>query len=245
MNTSLFSEGKEYVLATTAAKNFEYSKEYLLLLIKQEKIDGKKFGNRWYVHIPSAENFFVQLQKSNKEWREKIREERKRELALNTDDVVLKVSDEHRRVAVVETFAILFIGSVIGSIVYFTGQNNNTVVATQRTPIMEHVAITLYEIITDERPNSNLAAVAIPESTILDRAEPINVDGENDSLVVFKEDTEHAQKIESIRQSFSDPLTVTIDATNTDTGVIIPKFRDGDGEAYRFLMVSVVTEGGS
>jgi hypothetical protein len=50
-------------------------------------------------------------------------------------------------------------------------------------------------------------------------------------------------KESSIQGSFSDEVSVSIDPHNPDTGIIIPHFKDTDGEEYRYLIVPVIKDG--
>ena len=240
MSASFFKEGKEYVSAVIAAKNFDYTKEYILLLIKQEKIDGAKFENRWYVHLPSVEEFFAQAKKTRVEWREQIRDERRRELAQVTGVMSQDKGQDQRRVAVVETFAILLAGSIMGGLVYFASTPSSSQVSEK--PVMEQIALSLYALVSKADPHSNFAAVARLEPTTMNDTESATPKSQVESLVVFKEDDRSAQKVESIRNSFSDPVSITIDSEHGDTGVIVPKFKNHTGEAYRFLMVPVTQD---
>jgi hypothetical protein len=59
------------------------------------------------------------------------------------------------------------------------------------------------------------------------------------SLVIGPDEVLTTTRTESIRGSFSDDVSVSIDPHNPDTGIIIPHFKDKDGESYRYLMVPV------
>ena len=62
------------------------------------------------------------------------------------------------------------------------------------------------------------------------------------SFVVAPDELFTSTTIDSIRDSFSDQVEVTIDPNNPDTGIITPEFKEGKGEPYRFLMVPVTAE---
>jgi hypothetical protein len=60
------------------------------------------------------------------------------------------------------------------------------------------------------------------------------------SIVVAPEELFTTTTIESIQDSFSDPVKVSVDPENPNTGIITPVFKEGkQGENYRFLMVPV------
>jgi hypothetical protein len=57
------------------------------------------------------------------------------------------------------------------------------------------------------------------------------------SLVVGPDEVMTTTEIESIKEAFSDEVSVSIDPHDPDTGLIVPHFKDGDGEAFRYLLV--------
>ncbi len=84
MSSQLILEGKKYTPATLVGERFGYTKEYILLLIKQGKIDGKKIGHKWYAHIPSADHHFKTAARLREVRRKEISESRKAELHAHT-----------------------------------------------------------------------------------------------------------------------------------------------------------------
>jgi hypothetical protein len=58
-------------------------------------------------------------------------------------------------------------------------------------------------------------------------------------LVVFPENGQTEDQIDSIKNSFSDDVNVTFDPDDPSTGVVTPVFRDRTGDAYRFVLVPV------
>ena len=240
MSTFLTIEGKEYTLATVAGKEFEFTKEYLLLLIKQGKIDGKKIANRWYVHVPSAKLFFEDVKKTHRERREKISIERKVELQKYSKTSV--PVHAHRRTAALETLTIVILGISIGLTGYLGStskiENLGSTQAADRG-FFKHFALSFYTFIsgTDGAISikSSYAIPAVPQNMALVASSTISPE----AIIVAPEKDLSIQRVDAIRDSFSDEVNVTIDSKNSDTGIIVPKFKSKDGEAYRFIMVPV------
>ncbi len=239
MSSSLTIEGKEYIPATIAGKEFDYTKDYLLLLIKQGKIDGKKIANRWYVYMPSAKQFFEDAKKNQVERREKIRVERKIEL----EEHVHVRKRNHGHTALVETLAIVVIGLSLGATGYFGSTVNLSSVSASQQSFFEHVAVSFYSFFA--RGETQVAGVdsgVSAQSSVVQDTSLERVSMTRESLLVMPESSTTAMRIEAVRDSFSDQVGVALDPENPDTGVIIPKFKNRDGEAYRFLMVPVKTD---
>lgn len=232
MTNTLNVEGREYTSAVVASKQFGYTKDYLLLLIKDGKIDGRKVGNRWYVHVPSAEAFFANAQARREERRHRISEERKSELRSHKR---VRFTG-NQRTAVLETLAIVVIGLSLGVTSYVgTTAQQTAYVGENAVNFLERFAISLYtfvypdekKVVTSEsKQSAPMSEVAEPEV----------------SFVVAPEDSFGRETVADIRESFSDPVEVSVDPEHPDTGIIVPKFKQGNGEAYRFLMVPVSTE---
>ncbi len=111
----------------------------------------------------------------------------------------------------------------------------------------KRLAISIYDLISPEQRVVN--EVVIPKSEGIENTEvghdQTSVVDTNatktvhTSLVIGPGEVLTTTRIESIRDSFSDDVSVSIDPHNPDTGIIIPHFKDRDGEPYRYLMVPV------
>lgn len=233
MSELLNVEGKEYVAAVVAAKRFGYTKDYLLLLIKDGKIDGRKIGNKWYVYVPGAEAFFADAKVRREVRRKQISLERKRELKSHT-----KVRFRgNQRTAVLETLAIVLIGLSLGVTGYVGIDAQQTAsVAGTTSSFFEKVAVSLHTLVYPE----NIAAPgdAIFPDTTSDASEVSNT---GESIIVAPIDSFTEDAVNVVRDSFSDPVFVSVDPENPDTGIIVPEFRDGQGDAYRFLLVPITS----
>lgn len=232
MANALTIEGKEYVPATIAGKHFGYTKDYLLMLIKEGKIEGQKIGNKWYAHIPSAEEHFRVASEARENRRRQISLERKAELKKNS-----QVKKSHTQTtALVETLAIVVIGLSLGAtgyvgsgaLQYASVQNNDA-----RT-FFENVARSVYSFAT---PEQQVAETITGDVRGVQTQSEVH---EVPALIVAPAEDFTEGAASDVRDSFSDPVEVVVDAENPDTGIITPVFKDGKkGDEYRFLLVPV------
>lgn len=236
MASTLTIENKEYVTATVAGKHFEYTKEYILLLIKQGKIDGRKVGYKWYVHIPSAEVFFRDAKEVRSQRNVLVSNVRK--IELHQYSKIHATPKRHRILA--ETFAVLIIALSIGTIGYMGTTPQVAAVTEGNSGFFETLAVSLYSFVSPREimpHTSSLVAEIIPIETDAISAQIGTTT--HTALVVAPGEIFTATTIDSVRDSFSDPVEVSMDLNNPDTGIITPVFKDSKGEEYRFLMVPV------
>lgn len=243
MSSTLAIDGKEYVTAVIAGKQFGYTKDYLLMLAKQGKIDGQKVGNRWYINPTSAELFFKDAKKRKKERSAQVREERKLELKQHTRTK----QTGYARAAIVETLVILIIGLSLGATGYIGTSSNIAAAQNAEYGFFENLAISVYEFfsprtkVTEVREvntlmvNTDGSSSTIEETAVSAQIESIT----HTSLVVAPDEIFTATTIESVENAFSDEVRVSVDPDNPDTGIIVPIFKEREGEPYRFLMVPV------
>ena len=254
MSHTLTIDGTIYISALQAGERFGYTKDYMLLLARGEKIKGRKVGHKWYVDPVSVENFLKNASEVRDKRHIEIRAERKSE--LRSHDVLKKKT--HTYSALLQTLVILIIGLSMGSL-GFLGEKNNNLAQASGTDVslFERMARALYSVISfrDETVESKIA-VAVGENTTEDFSTSLQEGhsemttdkkelstkrtiGNEASLVVVPESEIGSTTLEEIRDSFSDPVVIHVDSENSDTGIIIPHFKDTDGEAYRYLMVPV------
>jgi hypothetical protein len=235
MSSSITFDEKEFAPATFAGKQFGYSKDYLLLLIKNGKIEGKKVGNKWYVNLPSAEAFFERAEKEKIQKRKQLSIERKLELEEHS----APKKDLYKKTALVETLAIVLIGLTVGATGYIGTSSQVGSVTESDTSFFENLAVSLYRFIS----GTEEIVIVKTNSTESDIASATSAREEKDtrqpSLVVAPVEHFSATAVDSVRDSFSDEVEVTIDPENADTGIVVPKFKNTEGESYRFLMVPV------
>ena len=242
MSSVLIIDGKEFVPALAAGKHFGYTKDYLLMLIKQGHIEGQKIGNKWYVNIPSAERHF-RVAKAKREVRKKqVSQERKEEFRRihKTQKSVRKVSARRAPLAL-GALAVMIIAFSI-SAVSFSGVPQQVATVSEGAGFFESIARKVFDFLMPSR--TDVVTVVLPATTSVpmeESAVSAHVGTTTyTSIVVAPDELFTATTIESIQDSFSDPVTVAVDPENPNTGIITPVFKDGEqGEDYRFLMVPV------
>ena len=243
MSSVLTIDGKNYIPAADAAARFGYTKDYLLVLAKSKKIDGKKIENRWYIEPSSAEEFFNESKLRKEAWKKQVSEERKLELKSHTGNP----NKPHHRVALIETFVIVIIGLSLG-VAGYLGTSRQAASVGEEYGFFESLARSLYAFITPGNSTTQVehSGSSMPEETSEMPMESSAIAARigtttYTSIVVAPEEVMTAQTVEAIQESFSDEVEVAVDPKNPNTGVITPIFRDHEGETYRFLMVPVNT----
>jgi len=242
MTNSLIVDDKEFVTAATAGKHFGYTKDYLLLLIKEEKIEGRKIGNKWYVYMPTAEFYFRRAKKDREAQRKMMSLKRKQEFKAHTRTR----EKSHRRTAVIETLVIVVLGLSLGATGYIGTTSNLTAAygSGNSYSVFEKLALSLYTLISpgdrvrvSESVNQVVVAQVAPASSLVGTNEQI----QRDALIVAPAHLFSTTSVASIQDSFSDKVSVSVDPENERTGIITPIFKNSESESYRFLMVPVQT----
>jgi hypothetical protein len=250
MSHVLTINGRDYIPAGRVGKHFGYTRDYILTLAREGKIDGQKVGHRWYVNLESAENFFSSAKIIREERKNTIREERKAELRT----YAVKQKAHSRASRVLEVSAIAMVGVIIGLTGFIANSDDlRTQMAlsyASDAPFLEKLAVSLYNLISPEPQVMEKIEVI---EYVPDEEEDVTKDARYEesatrttrtSLVVGPGEVLTTTELESIQASFSDDVSISIDPHNPDVGVIIPHFKDGNGEEYRYLIVPV-TEGGT
>ena len=225
MSNILQINGRNYHPAPIAAKQLGYTKEYLLMLAKQGKIAGQKISNKWYIHVPSVEQFFSEAQHERKDRRHEISLERKRELQDHTEDRAARERRmgriTRRSVAIAETVAILVIGFVAGTTSYVGVQGSQQASISSASEFVDSIALSVYRFVVPLQVTESVA----PEP-----------DMQNDPA--WSGAFVHSP-VEAVQDSFSDPVNVSFDEQNPSITVVTPIFKDGDGDSHRFLLTPV------
>lgn len=247
MSQILSVNGVEYIPAAAAGKRFGYTRDYILMLARDRKVRAEKIGHKWYVDPQSVDDFFSKAKEVREIRRRIVSEDRKRELRAHTARRAPKKT--HTRLLVGETVAILLLAFLLGT----TGYLGVSVSSTQHaqaisgaSSFFERLAVALFEFIspapevvtTTETVTTHGSDEGGMQGTVLEGAQGTTT---YTSLVVAPDTVLTTTTVDSIRASFSDDVSVSIDPEHPDTGVIVPQFRDRDGESYRFIMVPVQT----
>ena len=232
MSSSLTIDGKEYISAISAGKRFGYTKDYILLLIKNGKIEGQKIGHKWYVHPTSAEDHFETAKKHHEFQRQQMSLDRKAELAEKTHTKI----QSHVRTAMVETLAIVVIGLSLGVTGYFSTGTQIATVKSSDTPYLENVALAWYSIFSNDSEETYVI------NTIENEAQVSSETVVQEGLIILPENDDTENSIQKIKESFSDSVVVAADPNDSQTGIVTPVFKNATDEEYRFLMVPVTTK---
>lgn len=236
MSSILQIDGTEYHPAGDAAEFLGYTREYLLMLAKAGKIDGKKISNKWYIHLPSAEQFFV-TQKDIKENRSRtVSEERAREFEVHA---VRKEHDErlkHRMgrgvVALAETVAVFAIGVFLGTSGYVGMQAANQQASlAAASNVIDTLALSLYRLVIP-------ATVVTPTATYVAEITPASVSAVENTKP-WTGELVHSPA-SAIEDSFSDNIQLILD-TEKSIAVVTPVFKNSEGNATRFLLTPIET----
>lgn len=239
MSQSLIINNREYLPAGEVGKHFGYTRDYILTLTREEKIDGKKIGHRWYVNLESATAFFESAKVEREARRQVVSQERKAELRSS-----LYAQPTHRPSnALLETAAILAIGLIVGTSGYIgTGALNQQAAVGGGDSFLKEIAVAFYDFISPQpvitTTVSTLPTTSGDSNTVSTSFDQLGTTTYT-TLVVGDGEVLTTSTISSIRDSFSDEVSVSIDPHNPDTGIIIPYFKNGNGEEYRYLIVPV------
>jgi hypothetical protein len=244
MSQVLSINGRDYIPAGRVGKHFGYTRDYILTLAREGKIDGQKVGHRWYVNLDSVEKYFEAAKVVREERRQIVREVRKAELEEHEQ----KRKGDARSSRKLEVVAIAMIGIVIGMTGFIANSRQGQMALTYASdaPFFEKLAVKIYNFISPEPRVTDVEVIEyVPVSHDESRAMVDASEGDTatrttrTSLVVGPGEVLTTTDVESIRASFSDDVSVSVDPHNPDTGIIIPHFTDGDGEEYRYLIVPV------
>ncbi len=250
MHDTFTFNGKKYVTATTAGKHFGYSKEYVLMLIKKGKFEGQKIKHKWFVDIDSAEEYFAHAERDREEQLKKLSEVRKQELQARSIDVqqvasrpVVSRMSKHAQVALFETVMIVVLGVSLGSFGYLGTSTSTAAVYASEYGFFKGLAVSVYDFFNDFTLSSQdeiLHATHPQEEVHVARAGTYPTSSPAFAVSSDELFTLTTTSVAAIAESFSDDVSVALDAERANTAVITPQFRDGAGEENRFLMVPVV-----
>ncbi len=251
MSQSLTINDREYIPAGEVGRHFGYTRDYILTLSREGKIDGRKVGHRWYVNLASAKTFFESAKADREIRRQQVSEVRKAELrSYQQTTAVPKYT-----AALTETMAILVIGLLIGVTGHLgTTTHQQAALGDADVSFLKQLAISFYDLLSPQETFTVVETSVSNRSSLPNTApvvknpdeipntiayEAVVATTSYTSLVVGPAQVLTTTTVESIRESFSDEVSVSIDPHNPDTGVVIPHFKNSDGESYRFFMVPV------
>lgn len=231
MSSILHIDGIAYHPAPVAAKRLGYSKEYLLMLAKQSKILGTKIANKWYINESSAEEFFKTARDEQKGRREEVSVARKQELDLHAKDRAVREKRarrvHHRSRAILETVAIFVVGILLGTGSFMNLQGAQEASVATASNLFNSLSLSFYNFV-------------MPEETIYvtnkSHSENAQANGDAPWTGALVESPARA-----VQDSFSDNVAVSFDTKNPLVTVVTPIFKDGRGEAQRFLLTPITS----
>lgn len=249
MSDSLEIAGKEYISAKNIAKRAKYSSDYVSRLAREKKVTAKKIGNQWFVSKSSLDSFLEKKSESKKTRSKELQIERKKEFFSVGQSVSAGV-----RVAVLQTFLILVLGVGVGLGGYVNIGSTPTQSASIQEvsfesveSVLENIAISFYRFISP-LPTDDIVRLVIKDDFQIGEEKLVTLEKEPATLRTYVEgstvvidmgdskSTSEKGIKKFIKDSFSD--TVYIELKDEDSGIIIPRFRNGDGEARNFLIIS-------
>lgn len=261
MSRVLTINAREYTPAGEVAKHFGYTRDYILMLSREGKIDAQKIGHRWYVNFDSAKSFFARAKVERDERRREMSEIRKIELQ---NAVTHAPREKHSRAKKssrgVEVMAAVIVAFVVLGASYagmYAPSVNQHASVSDESSFLSGLATRFYEWLTPdwkrEEQHSNVVVPASTTSVNSANKSTTRSHAENEtsgvsatrtvhtSLVVGPDEVMTTTKVEEIKDAFSDEVSVSLDPHDPNTGVIVPHFKNGDGEAYRFVLVPLDT----
>jgi len=246
MSELLSINGTNYLSASDAGKLGKYTSDYITKLAREGKVDATRVGRQWYVNPKSLEAFSNKSEEQKKVRAEKIREERKAEQRahIEVQNVSESISEieppKNKVVALQHTLAILVLGLALGAAGFFvniappTTQEANVIESSLGS--IERIALALYRFVA---PRNSEYYATLPGQGI---QEDITTEGATTtytSLIVAPDEVFTEAQVAQVRDSFSDEVEVSVDPNNPDTGIIVPQFRDSEGQQYRFLLTPI------
>jgi hypothetical protein len=230
MSATEANENQTFLPAQKVGKHFGYTRDYIIILVKEGKIDGRKMGHRWMVSMPSAEKFFseakVQRAVRNRELRRERQEERIRYAKMHSNHTGLSQAP-----LILAVCVMLSIFMFTGYAAFRTPLSQEALAYRTEAGIIERLAVSLYnffsfstETVTTTRSygRENFMTNTPPASTSV-ATTPREYEVHT-SFVVDADEVMTDVRIAGIRDSFSDEVSVSIDPHDPDTGVIIPHF---------------------
>ncbi len=252
MSETLSLSGHEYIPATAAGKRFGYTSDYITMLARQGHIEATKVGHQWFVIESSVQDFINHKTKEKDARANALRLERKAELSHFQKAQVEEVTEakqKHHLVALTETLVILIIGLSLGASGYVmtSPQTQTASLSSTSYSAVERLALSLYTFVSGSETQNSFTQkltdakgfIPLDADSSLGGVVASNGTTTHTTLIVAPNEVMTATTVESIRDSFSDDVAVSVDPEHPDTGIIIPQFREKEGEAYRFLAVPV------
>lgn len=214
-------KNEKMITAKAASARFDYSPDYITRLAREGKIIAEQIGRQWHVDIDSLKLFTLQVEADKRARQEELRAERKQELAKTQKQIV--ITKQETALATVRPMALAL-----------------TAVAALCLMVMGSVSFVAYEEKVDAQAmlfGADDVASRLFDTLFAPWKKTSTSEAEVQSGVVLLPTSTPAERLEEVRDSFSDEVRVELDGS--DTGVVTPVFKESEGESYRFLLVPV------
>lgn len=232
MTADLFIEGKNYISVRRASQETGYAQDYIGQLCRQKKIPAKLVGRTWFVDIESLVRYRSgAISVTNNQISKSV--EKSVHLGLPSTNYVAEGSVELPKL----------VKKKHNALDNFKLHRDPSVLALSLIVTLFVVGNTVTSWINYLKPELLMFDEEVSSLALADESVPAPVEGPASSLgegmVVFPKDENADEKIENIKNSFSDEVEVFFDEGG-ESGVIRPVFRtSGDTDDYAFVMVPV------
>jgi len=264
MGVSVHQNGTLYLSSKEAGRLSGYTSDYVARLARQGKVAATRVGTQWFVQPESLDTFLKSAELAKADRKNKLRLERlgergqtsvqadaessltgtaavSIEVAVHSAEVEYDLPHSYRAHAksFVAVVCGLFLAVAVSSAQFLDLSRLQTVALAEG----RLTAYGFYQLVSAPAGVTQLlSAVSVnsfsetPSSVTVAEVSPLE-EGGHEGIIVFPSDVATAT-IEQVQDSFSDEVTVDLDAGGV-TGTVTPQFKEGPGEQYRFVLVPV------
>lgn len=229
MSEHLNQQFETLVPASIAARQVGYTCDYITRLARAGKIAAEKVGRQWHVDLQAVLDYARDAQEKSERRKNELRTSRKVEYTVLQKDRADEIESAIRtgKMFALAQACFVFIGVLmLGASGYFSTHEEQLAsvvrIEIDITPV-ERMALSLYYLISPDAPGA---------SAFAQRGDDSQHTQSYDITVVSEED-----RVQAIRDAFSDDVEVSFDVDVSDSGVITPRFRDDPGGEYRFRLL--------
>jgi hypothetical protein len=251
---SLAIDGKVYISSNRASEIAGYSKDYVGQLCRSGKLECRRVNRLWWVDEGSIRKHVAETMKSNRtSFRSTANVATLKEVVPSVPNTIVHLAEG----GIVTEPTLAIIGEAgPEAVVPLSGVNDLSGDApslvsgyTAKTPISRKASLIVVIALIFALGSISLAALFSPASrepatisqTVSDTENSANaISGAYGGLAVVPSQgsTTDAKLAQSIRNSFSDNVTVSPDKSGT-AGVITPEFRSVQGHDFLYVLVPV------
>ena len=259
MSSSIQFGGNDYLSSKEAGRISGYTNDYISRLAREEKIEATRVGTQWFVEPKSLDAFLQFAEKAREARKEMLRAERQKErtnfslgatpvfasamsmpspLSVRPFDFSVDQSTAHQTalLAVLSGVAVAVLLVLLPPTI--SGQNSASFLSAVNRlgsfasveGLLPHFSMDAFgDLISSKLFGGLFVTTEIPKNAAG------SADSDLEGVVVMPSTTPE-KTLQSVRNSFSDNVEVTLDKGGR-SGVITPVFKEGVGNTYRFVMV--------